>query len=551
MIKLLQMYKTFILMVVLSFSVLSVFAADRYSVATGNWNVISTWSATSGGASGASVPIAGDNVFIEGGYTVTITAAAACANLSIDNGSTLIVGGFNFTVNGTTVVNGTISHTSVTGIKTFTGLVAINASGIWDNNTINESITLKGGITNNGIFNAGTGTYTFDTNIQVLTGTFSIPNVTVTGITLTNNGTLTVGSALGGSGGLTQGVNATLNLGGTSAITTLTALNNGNTVNFSGAAQSVNVSSYYNLTISGSGNKTMMGNASVDGIFTLTAGTFTVGPRTLALNGPAIAGTPANLITTAASSLVFGGTSSGVLIPTSVIAIGGLSTTNTSVVTLQSALTVSGIFNPSGAGLSIGANTLTLNGQINCGTLVGGPTSNIIINASGLPANLSGVTLNNLTINRAVTMCGSVTVGGTLTLTSGALSIASNTLTLPDAANLIYSGGSLTGGATSNLTIGTGADITLNAIAGGLNDFNTSRNIILGANLSLNGTLSLTAGTFTVGPRTLTLKWTDNCRNTCKFSNNRSIQSCFWWDNSRCFDTNQCCCFKWSFNNQY
>ena len=81
------------------------------------------------------------------------------------------------------------------------------------------------------------------------------------------------------------------------------------------------------------------------------------------------------------------------------------------------------------------------------------------------------MTLNNLTINRAVTMCGSVTAGGTLTLTSGALSIASNTLTLPDAANLSYSGGSLTGGATSNLTIGTGADITLNAITNGLNDF--------------------------------------------------------------------------------
>jgi len=39
---------------------------------------------------------------------------------------------------------------------------------------------------------AGTGIYTFDTNAQSLTGTFSIPNVTVTGITLTNNNTLTV-----------------------------------------------------------------------------------------------------------------------------------------------------------------------------------------------------------------------------------------------------------------------------------------------------------------------------------------------------------------------
>ena len=161
--------------------------------------------------------------------------------------------------------------------------MTINAGGIWNNNTVNAPITLRGGITNNGTFNAGTGTYTFNTNNQALTGTFSIPNVTATGITLTNNGTLAVGTALSGTGGLTQGVNATLNIGGTSAITTLTASNNGNTVNFSGAAQSVNVSSYYNLTISGSGNKTMAGNASVDGTLNLTAGTFTVGNRTLTL----------------------------------------------------------------------------------------------------------------------------------------------------------------------------------------------------------------------------------------------------------------------------
>ena len=77
--------------------------------------------------------------------------------------------------------------------------------------------------------------------------------------------------------------------------------------------------------------------------------------------------------------------------------------------------------------------------------------------------------------------------------------------TLSDGANLSYGAGSLTGGATSNLTIGTGADITLNAIAGGLNNFTTSRNIILGADLTVNGTLTLTSGTFTVGPRILTL----------------------------------------------
>jgi hypothetical protein len=242
----------------------------------------------------------------------------------------------------------------------------------------------------------------------------------------------------------------------------------------------------------------------VNGTLTPTAGTFTVGARTLTLNGPAIAGTPENLATTASSSLVFGGTSAGVLIPTSVIALNGLSITNSNIVALQSSLTVGGTFNPAGAGLSIGANTLTLNGQINCGALVGGATSNIVIGGSGT-ANLSGVTLNNLTVNRAAALCGNVTVGGTLALNTGALSIAANTLTLSDGSNLSYGGGSLTGGATSNLSIGTGTDINLNAVANGLNDFTTGRNIILGANLSLNGILTLTSGTFTVGARTLTL----------------------------------------------
>ena len=41
--------------------------STRYAVATGNWNATSTWSTTSGGSSGASVPGAGDDAYIEGG----------------------------------------------------------------------------------------------------------------------------------------------------------------------------------------------------------------------------------------------------------------------------------------------------------------------------------------------------------------------------------------------------------------------------------------------------------------------------------------------------
>ena len=114
---------------------------------------------------------------------------------------------------------------------------------------------MRGGLTNNNTFTAGSGVYTFDTNSQAINGTVSIPNVTVTGgaVVLTNSNTLTVGTALSGTGGLTQAASATLNIGGTSGIATLTATAGSNTVNYTGAAQTVYSTNYYNLTLSGSG----------------------------------------------------------------------------------------------------------------------------------------------------------------------------------------------------------------------------------------------------------------------------------------------------------
>jgi hypothetical protein len=106
-------------------------AANRYSVATGNWSATGTWSASSGGAAGASVPVAGDNVFIERGFTVTTIANAACATLTVDDATTassLNLGAFTIAVSGTTTIGGgasgsNITITSATGTKTFTGAV--------------------------------------------------------------------------------------------------------------------------------------------------------------------------------------------------------------------------------------------------------------------------------------------------------------------------------------------------------------------------------------------------------------------------------------------
>ena len=64
----------FFFVLILLFTVSLSNAANRFSVATGNWSSTATWSATLGGASGASVPVAGDVVTIAGGFTVYLAA---------------------------------------------------------------------------------------------------------------------------------------------------------------------------------------------------------------------------------------------------------------------------------------------------------------------------------------------------------------------------------------------------------------------------------------------------------------------------------------------
>ena len=355
-------------------------AANRYSIANGNWNLTSSWAATSGGAAGASIPVAADNVFIESNKTVTIASNTACTNISIANGSTLNVGAFNLTTTGLVSVSGAINFTRIVGAKTFTGLVTVNSSGIW-NNTINSPIFFGGGITNSGTFDAGTGTYTFNTKAQVLTGTLSIPNVTAT-IQLTNNGTLTAGTSLTGSGNLIQGLGTSvLNIGGISNITTLTATTTGNTVNYTGGAQTVkNTAAYSNLTLSGSGAKILStGTTTINGNFTMAGTATTTGVAGLTINGDVTLG----------SGTAFTG---GAFIHT----ISGNWINN------------GGIFTP-------GTGTITMNGTT--AKTIGGTSSttfnNLIINNSG------GVSLTNSQI-----------VNGSLTLTNGRLTLGAHNLTL-------------------------------------------------------------------------------------------------------------------------
>ncbi|STO14289.1 Uncharacterised protein [Flavobacterium hibernum] len=238
--------------------------------ATANWNLATTWTLTSG-TDADGIPDSNDNVIVSGGFTVTTISTSACNNLNIASGSTLIVGGANsITVSGTTLVSGTLIHNATGGTKRYTGLVTINVGGTW-NNTGDSAINFRGGITNNGIFDSGSGVQTFSSSNQSITGTISIENISISSNTLTNNGVLTVLTTLTGTFTNT----GTLNFAGTSIGATVTATAAGNTINYNGAAQVVGNFTYFNLTTSGSGDKTLAGPITVRNLL-ISTGTWLI-----------------------------------------------------------------------------------------------------------------------------------------------------------------------------------------------------------------------------------------------------------------------------------
>ena len=99
-----------------------------YSIDSGNWQSSNKWSLTSGGSScGNCTPGAADDVVIEGGQTINITASGASVNnITIGNSSTLTMGTLtmgnnsDLNVNGNFTNNGTFTA-SASSIVTFQG----------------------------------------------------------------------------------------------------------------------------------------------------------------------------------------------------------------------------------------------------------------------------------------------------------------------------------------------------------------------------------------------------------------------------------------------
>jgi hypothetical protein len=550
------------------------------------------WPATFSGTGG---------VIIENTGAITLNGAKILSSgvpLTIDAGATLntsTTNTYTLTVGGTTSVSGTLTIAN-TGTKTFTGAVTINSGGaitetaaatlsfgsdVTINGTLTENgaatVGIAGSFTDNGTYTASTGTHTFSGTTKTIGGTsaISIPTATFTG-TYTNSGTLTVGTlltvtspgvltntgtitattALSGTGGLTQGTTGILNIGGTSGITTLTATATGNTVNYNGAAQTGKVTTYYNLTLSGSGIKTFATTPTVNGILSME-GTATITVTTGVVTYGANATLQYNTSTSRTASseewiTPFAGTggiiientgtitlnaakvlNSGVPLTISVGATLNTSTTNTYTLTVGGTTSVSGTLTIANTGTQTFTGAVTIasggaiteNGAATVG-FAGNLTDNGTYTAStgvhsftGTNKTISGtsaISIPTATFTGTYTNSGTLTVGTLLTVTSPGTLTNTGTIT---ATTALSGTGSLTQGTTGILNIGgtsgittldastnagntvnyTGASQTIHSnnyynltLSGSGTDVLQSGTTVIGGNFTLSGTVSTT-----------------------------------------------------------
>lgn len=291
----------YLIILVLSGSIfVNMQAADRYSVSSGNWNSTTIWSATSGGAPGASVPVAGDIVYIENNHTINVTADAGCQAIIITgNGANVDVGtGFTLTITDSFTLNnlstssnsctisgggaiqcnnvqvGSVTNTPSGNEDIFNHIIYSTISTLYISGNLNLNSYYAGFKTaGNAGFYLEEGTLTTDGTITANnernqnTSTFSMESGNESG-TLYLNGTTPFSL---------HRVRDNLLLNGASSMVVYSAT----------GAQTLANSVYNNLTLSGSGTKTssppgsvtVNGMMSMEGTALMTSNTLTYGPN--------------------------------------------------------------------------------------------------------------------------------------------------------------------------------------------------------------------------------------------------------------------------------
>jgi hypothetical protein len=451
-------------------------AANRYSVASGNWNATSTWSASAGGTAGASFPVAGDAVRIENGDTITVVADAAATSITFTGAAATlaVTTGNTLTVSGVVTLNhnvGNATACSISGAGTL-ACASVNAGISLSLNgdhsailtsTIN-SFNIGGNVT---LTAKASGSNYAQASFRVEEGTTTIGGQITSAIDLSpcigtvrmTTGAQTGKMILNGATPWGTLTNVTTTLNGTSS-----------TVEYAGSSsQTILGTTYTNLKINTGGTSTLGTSTTVNGTLFMTKGALALDGFTLTFG--------------ALSSLYYNGSTAQLTTNTEFPATGGpknLIIDNTNGLTLHAARTISGATTVN-SGCTFATNatftnsgTATINGtfQLNAGgwatgssftygpsgTLNFNNTSSYGVNSGDVfwpttnsPKNVS-VLQGGLTLNAARTVTG-------LFQTAAGVSNANN-LTLNGIAQINANGyfsGAPTYGAASTLVYNTGA----------------------------------------------------------------------------------------------
>ncbi len=190
-----------------------------------------------------------------------------------------------------------------------------------------------------------------------------------------------------------------------------------------------------------------------------------------------------------------------------------------------------------GGNLNHNVNTLT----VFSGTVTFGNTSTVNYGFAGAQTIYS-TAYGNLTLSGSgvKTLPPGITVSGTLSM-EGTATASGTTPTYGASATIQYKG-------TSAQVTGIELPSTFNGTGGII--INNSTGVSLTTSLAITYTLT-TSRYLCCRSKHSDFKRTNYCRNTFKSVNNIIIQSRIWRYICRCFNTNQCYCFKWPFNNQY
>ncbi len=414
------------------------------------------------------------NAGTNGSYTAS--------SLTINSGGTANVSR-DLTVDSTTVIAGTISFSSTTTTArnmNFLGAVTLNSGAAWNEATVgngaNNDYNFHSNFTNNAsvFVTSDTSIHSFVGSGKTISGSTNtaIARVTVVG-TYTNNGILSVGHTLTGTGALTNGAAGTLNLGGIVSITTLA---NAGTATKSGAGPiSTSLANFTNTgtlnltgtgTISGitnnaggivnlesSGTITAFDNATATSVLnisdltppTITTLTVSVAGNTVNYNG-AGAQTVRSMVY---SNLVFSGSGdkSITMANGSTLTTGNLSIAPTG--TARASIT----------GPNLSVNSLTLggfgkvNGTWGSTSSVASFTDDTFFAPTTGYLNVATDTRTSQTINFTSTAPSNATVGGpTYTPTATATSGLTVTLTIDASASSVCS---ISGGVVSFNAVGT------------------------------------------------------------------------------------------------